>query len=184
MIKLLSQFVLRLFLCISGLAAVAQNINPAFLSHPWRAYWITVPNTPPNGYGVYYFKKSVNLPNKPARFVIHVSADNRYKLYVNHRLVSLGPARGDTYYWNFETIDIAPYLVTGKNTIAAIVWNDGEYRPEAQISVRTAFILQGDTPAEEVFNSDWHWQCARDTAYKPLTGVGYSTYYVAGPGKL
>jgi len=124
------------------------------------------------------------LPTKPAKFVVHVSADNRYKLYVNHTLVSLGPARGDTYYWNYETVDIAPYLTGGKNTIAAEVWNDGEYRPEAQITLQTAFILQGDTGIEEVLNTDNSWKCIRNDAYKPVLGVGYSTYYVAGPGEL
>ncbi|WP_204985850.1 hypothetical protein [Mucilaginibacter psychrotolerans] len=166
------------------LAASAQNINPSLLSRQWKASWITVPNQPVQGYGVYYFSKSVDLPTKPAKFVVHVSADNRYKLYVNHTLVSLGPARGDTYYWNYETVDIAPYLTGGKNNIAAEVWNDGEYRPEAQISQQTAFILQGDTGIEEVLNTDNSWKCIRNDAYKPVLGVGYSTYYVAGPGEL
>ena len=76
------------------------------------------------------------LDAKPASFLVKVSADNRYKLYVNGMLVSAGPARGDTYYWNYETVDLAPYLMAGKNVVGAIVWNDAEYRPEAQISLR------------------------------------------------
>jgi alpha-L-rhamnosidase len=55
-------------------------------------------------YGVFYFRKNIDLAAKPAMFKVHVSADNRYKLYVNGTLVSLGPARGDTYYWNYETL--------------------------------------------------------------------------------
>jgi hypothetical protein len=89
----------------------------------WNANWIAVPNVDGNAYGVFYFRKKVNLPVKPASFIIHVSADNRYKLYVNGILVSLGPARGDTYYWNYETIDLAPYLNQGKNTVSALVFN-------------------------------------------------------------
>ncbi|AMR34427.1 alpha-rhamnosidase [Mucilaginibacter sp. PAMC 26640] len=180
MLKSISTVCLSLLSLLAG----AQNINPLLLSKPWKAYWITAPGAPPREYGVFYFQKTATLQEKPAHFVIHVSADNRYKLYVNHQLVSLGPARGDTYYWNFETIDIAPYLVAGKNSVAATVWNEAAYRPEAQISERTAFILQGDTKAEEILNSDWTWKSAQDMAYKPLTGVGYSTYYVAGPGEM
>lgn len=168
-----------------SLTANAQSIiNPSLLSKQWKASWITVPKEPAHDYGIYHFQKSVDLPTKPAKFVVHVSADNRYKLYVNHTLVSLGPARGDTYYWNYETVDIAPYLIGGKNTIAALVWNDGDFRPEAQISQQTAFILQGDTGIEEVFNTDNTWKCTRDNAYQPILGVGYGTYYVAGPGEL
>ena len=63
-----------------------------------------------------------------------MTADNRYKLYLNGRFVSLGPARGDIYNWNFETVDLAPYLIKGKNVLAAVIWNYAEQKPVAQIS--------------------------------------------------
>ncbi|GGH10515.1 alpha-L-rhamnosidase-related protein [Mucilaginibacter phyllosphaerae] len=182
--KTFVKLILLLLCFIDPKEGSAQNINPNLLSKQWKAQWISVPNELNKAYGVYYFRKNVDLPTKPAKFVIHVSADNRYKLYVNERLVSMGPARGDTYYWNYETIDIAQYLTAGKNTIAALVWNEGDVRPEAQISERTGFILQGDTPDEEVLNTNNTWKGTRDPAYQPLTGVGYSTYYVAGPGEM
>ncbi|HXO77153.1 MAG TPA: hypothetical protein VN824_17990, partial [Puia sp.] len=122
------------------------------LDRSWNANWIAAPNDQGNEYGVYYFRKSIELGMKPAHFVVHVSADNRYKLYVNGQLVSLGPARGDTYYWNYETVDLASYLTAGKNVVAALVYNEADNRPEAQITVRTAFIVQGETAAEEVLN--------------------------------
>ncbi len=106
----------------------------------------------PTGYGVYLFRKLMDLNNKPDSFVIHVSADNRYKLFVNEQQVSLGPARGDLDHWNFATLDIAPFLHAGKNIIAAQVWNEGEWRPEGQISLRTGFILQGSDQHEKKIN--------------------------------
>src|SRR5471030_2801903 len=183
---------MRLFLtfivCLSAFltreTACSQSIDKTLLTHPWNAYWIAPANESGREYGVYYFRKSMDLAAKPSSFIIHVSADNRYKLYVNGTLVSLGPARGDTYYWNFETVDLAPWLVPGKNIVSAIVWNDAEYRPEAQISLRTAFIVQGNTASEEILNTNNTWKCLRDNACKPLTGIGYYTYYVAGPGEL
>lgn len=164
--------------------ASAQTINPAILNHSWNAQWISVPNEPAKSYGVYHFRKSITIGSKPSTFKVHVSADNRYKLYVNGQPISFGPARGDMYYWNFETVDIAPYLSAGKNTIAALVWNEGDARPEAQITDRTGFILQGNTTAEEIVNTNKTWKGIRDKAYQPLNGVGYSTYYVAGPGEM
>jgi hypothetical protein len=145
----------------------------------WNANWIAVPNVDGNAYGVFYFRKKVNLPVKPASFIIHVSADNRYKLYVNGILVSLGPARGDTYYWNYETIDLAPYLNQGKNTVSALVFNESQYRPEAQITVRTAFIIQGNTVVEEILNTNNTWKCIEDKAYKPLAG-----FFAASSGEM
>lgn len=136
----------------------------------WNASWIAAPGDDGREYGIYYFRKHLELAARPATFIIHISADNRYKLYVNDSLVSLGPARGDLYNWNYETVDLAPYLVAGKNIIAAIVWNEADYRPEAQISFRTAFIVQGNTPAEEVVNTNNSWKCMRDHAYQPIAG--------------
>ena len=119
----------------------------------------------------------------PGSFVIHVSADNRYKLFVNGNMVSLGPARGDLFHWNFETVDIARYLVAGDNTIGALVWNEGPTRPEAQVSLMTGFILQGNGAAEEIVNTNDTWKAVRDESYESLTprAIGY---YVAGPGEL
>jgi alpha-L-rhamnosidase len=161
-----------------------QHINPDLLKKTWPAFWITHPDASPKGYGVYFFRKKISLAHKPDSFIVHVSADNRYILLVNDRFVSLGPARNDLYHWNFETVDLAPYLQQGSNVISSIVWNEGEYRPEGQISNKTGFLLQGNTHKEEIINTDPSWKSFRCTAYSPLTGIGYNTYYVSGPGEL
>ena len=129
-----------------------------------------------------YSGKQFSLPAKPDSFLIHVSADNRYKLFVNGNQVAQGPARGDLNHWNFETLDIAPFLQAGKNIIAARIWNDGELRPEGQISLRTGFILQGNGNGEQLVNTGKDWKCIRDSAYLPLR-YNPPTYYVAGPGE-
>ncbi|WPV01935.1 alpha-rhamnosidase [Mucilaginibacter sp. cycad4] len=150
----------------------------------WQASWICSSADPGKEYGVYYFRKKIELITKPEAFMVKVSADNRYKLYVNGTLVSIGPARGDLFYWNYETVDLAPYLSRGVNDVCAIVWNDGDYRPEAQISLRTAFIIQGEGPAESVVNSGRSWKCLRSAAYSPLPGIGYPAWYIVDPGEI
>jgi alpha-L-rhamnosidase len=160
----------------------AQPIAAVVLKNQWTASWIAVPGEPPTGYGVYLFRKNFNLSTKPTAFIIHVSADNRYKLFVNEKLISLGPARGDLTHWNFETVDIGPYLRAGSNIIAAKVWNEAQWRPEAQLSLRTGFVLQGATPAEHIINTNETWKCIRDNSYKPIN-IDLQAYYVAGPGE-
>ncbi|MDB5154308.1 MAG: Bacterial alpha-L-rhamnosidase [Mucilaginibacter sp.] len=149
-------------------------------NRPWNANWIAAPNDAGNEYSIYYFRKSINLAAKPACFIIHVSADNRYKLYVNGTLVSLGPSRGDTYYWNYETVDLAPYLTAGKNTVSALVFNEAQFRPEAQISVRTAFIIQGNSASEEILNTNNTWKCIRDAGHQPIPGY----FFAASKGEM
>jgi alpha-L-rhamnosidase len=145
----------------------------------WNASWIAAPNDPGTEYGVYHFRKDITLSSKPSSFIVHVSADNRYKLYVNGVLVSTGPARGDLYNWNYETLDLAPYLTEGKNAVAALVWNEAQYRPEAIISLRTAFIVQGNSTAEEVLNTNESWKCLTDKGYQPNWG-----FFAASTGEF
>lgn len=161
----------------------AQQINPDLFTKAWRAYWITVPNELPGDYGVYRFRKDVILKEKPEKYIIHVSADNRYKLFVNGELVSVGPAGGDKNNWNFETLDIAPCLQEGVNVIAAVVWNDGKHRAVVQTSQTTGFILQGNSRKEYDFNTNSKWFCNKDEAYQPLAQkvVGY---YALGAGEM
>lgn len=183
--------ILTIALCFTTTSR-AQEINPSLLQQPWKAQWICPVKTDQwsassnpklQQYGVYKYRKAFTLDRVPEAFVVHVSADNRFKLFVNGKQVASGPARSDLYFWNFETIDLAPHLTPGKNTIAALVWNEGPHRPMAQISLFTAFILQGNTDAESVVNTDETWKVIEDTSYSPLR-VRSTGYYVAGPGEL
>ncbi|MFB0553107.1 MAG: hypothetical protein ACETWQ_07310 [Phycisphaerae bacterium] len=66
------------------------------------AFWIAVPDEPAEDYGLYYFRKRISLQEQPYQFIVNVSADNRYKLYVSEKLVSVGPALGDIQHWNYN----------------------------------------------------------------------------------
>jgi hypothetical protein len=152
--------------------------NPNLLSHKWAAQWISFPEGSLLGYSVYHFRKSFSLKEKPEEFIIHVSADNRYRLFLNGEEVCYGPARGDLLHWRFDSIDIAEYLNQGKNTLAAVVWNFSEYAPLAQITHKTAFILQGNSKLEEIVNTNGNWKVFQNHAYvppakkTPFTSVG------------
>ena len=141
-----------------------------------------MPGAPAFDFGVYHFRRAIDLAAKPGSFVVHVSADNRYQLFVNGERVSLGPARGDLYHWRYETIDIAPQLKPGRNVLAAVVWNFAEEAPLAQITYRTGFLLQGDTAAEQLANTDKKWKCVRDDAYRTAM-PRIPGYYAAGPAE-
>lgn len=170
----------------------AQEVDPIYLQNQWKASWITVPGANPTGYGVYLFRKNIELPTVPKSFPVYVSADNRYKLYVNEKLVSMGPAKSDLPHWKFEIVDLAPYLISGKNMISAKVWNEADYRPEFQISFMTGFILQGGTEDAQIVNTDKSWKCMQDSSYSPVVISMFSPdrnavivpgWYIAGPGE-
>ena len=161
-------------------------INPALLEDYWDAQWIAHPSASAFDFGVYHFRKKFQVESLPETFINHTSGDNRYELYINGHKISEGPASNDLFSWSFETSDLAPFLHQGENIIAAKVWNGGEYRPMAWMTHRTAFILQGNTDAEHVVNTDSSWEVLKNRGYSPITyeqndPVLIWEYYVAGP---
>ena len=175
---------------ISGVLMLAFALfSPAALAQQqpdkaWSAIWIDERSSEPAKPGVYHFRKDFELSQQPASFPIRVSADNRYRLYVNGVEVSNGPARGDVLHWRYEALDIAAHLHAGKNVIAALVWNMGEFKPAAQISLRTALVVQGDSPEAKIVStggSGWKVFASRAYTFKRVEGVDTGGFYVAGP---
>jgi len=132
----------------------SKKINPFLLNSHWKAQWISHPSTSLVDYGVFHFRKTFKLKAKPDESIINISADNRYRLFVNGNAVCFGPERADFEYWPYDTIDIASFLKPGNNILAAVVWNFGELKPWAQFSIKTAFIVQGNSPNEEIVNTN------------------------------
>jgi len=173
-------------LLVSVINSNAQSkINPELFKQNWPAWWIAAPNGSPDGFGVYHFRRDFNISKVPLSFIVHISADNRYKLYVNGKFISDGPAKGDLPHWRFETIDLAPYLKTGHNVVAAVVWNEGKYRAAALQSYRTAFILQSNDSTTSFIDTNNKWKVLSDKAYQPapISRKEAGNYYFAiGPG--
>jgi alpha-L-rhamnosidase len=165
--------------------AAAQFPTPRVFAGAPAALWIFPPGVAGNEFGVFHFRHVFQLDAKLSSFVVHVSADNRYRLFVNGEQVSSGPQRSDLMHWRYETVDLAPQLHAGRNVLAALVWNWGAERPVAQFSRQTAFLLQGDSPREAVVNSGPEWKVLRDQAYAPIPVLGDAVggYYASPPGE-
>lgn len=174
----------------SGANAPSPNITASpsagsLLTSPWKAEWITWPGARLKDYEVFHFRKTITLDAQPAHYVIHVTADSRYKLYINGTPAGLGPARSDLLHWNYETYDIARLLHPGKNILATLVWNQGQWNGYAQHSYRTALLIQGHTSSESQANTNRSWKVYKDSAYAPVVFAHNDQrllwqYYVAG----
>ncbi len=146
-------------------------------------FWIAYPEMSGKEDGVYHFRKTFELQNVPGQLILNVSADNRYRLFVNGKAVCFGPARDDLNHWRYESIDVAPYLQKGKNNIAAVVWNYGTLKPKGQFSVRTAFYCKTEV-AEINLNSNKTWQTIKNIGchFKPVINmVDVRGGYLAAP---
>ncbi|KAJ5374237.1 bacterial alpha-L-rhamnosidase-domain-containing protein [Penicillium concentricum] len=66
-----------------------------------------------------HFRKNFIVNEEPPKTLrIKITADTRYKLYINCQLVSFGPVKGDVNIWFYDEIDISPYIHSGDNRIA------------------------------------------------------------------
>lgn len=160
----------------TGLPAASAHVNP------WSASWITAATAPQRDESILNFRKVIDLTVAPARFILHVSADNQFIFYVNGERVGSGPSRSDLAHWRYETYDIARFLRPGKNILAATVWNFGANAALAQISDRIAFLVQGDTPVERAADTDASWQVEKEKGIHTIVPE-VPGYYAAEPGE-
>lgn len=149
------------------------------------AAWITAPGVNDASAAVLYFRRTLTLEQLPEEFPVRISADNRYRLFVNGQVAGAGPERSDINNWRFDTLDLAPYLKVGENTLAVQVWNWGELRPVAQFSLRTGLLVEGLSDVSAGVNSNDSWQVYQNRRYEfiAVSGEEVGGYYAASPGE-
>jgi alpha-L-rhamnosidase len=138
-----------------------------------RPAWITPhsPSAPPE---VTAYRLHFDLP-QAAMIRAHVSADERYLLFVDGLRVGCGPERGSARAWFYDTYDLD--LVAGPHTLAALVWRLGEIGPLAQVGLAGGFLLQADGPLGELVSTK---SAAWET--RPVVGISFSLPTLPGRG--
>ena len=147
----------------------------------WNAQWIGPENDPRTELGAFLYRCRFTA-TKPVR--ISVSADQRYKLYLNGSMIGFGPQRGDLDHWFYETYPLT--LVAGENVLEAVVWNFGRLAPMAQHTARTGFVcevLEGDVAG---LSTPGTWEIARmDEIDFAMMHAGVGEFYIdVGPGEI
>lgn len=118
---------MRLALVCLCLFVVSMALLPTPAAEPptlWKgASWIwsdpsanqqAQPNEP------IHVRRVFELKGKPAKAVVHVTADNQYELFVNGKKIG-----GDDNWQTVEKYDVAKQLVAGKNVVAIRARNGG-----------------------------------------------------------
>jgi alpha-L-rhamnosidase len=164
-----------------SMASVAQNKS--------ETSWISYPSANVTDYGVYHFRKGFDLNELPRELNLHVSADNRYNLFVNGQRVCYGPAKGDMTTYKYDVVDIAPLLKKGKNQLAAMVYNGGKDKPLAFLSAQTAFYLKAEDDEFGMLDTDSSWKVYKNRAVQPVSyhemlrkERWFYGFYACGPG--
>ncbi len=134
----------------------------------WTAKWIWDEDnlTEENVWMCFY--KKVSLDKLPEELTAHISADSKYWLYINGETVVFegsvkrGPDKNSGYY---DSINIAPYLKEGENSICALVWFwDNETSYSYRGSGQGGFLFEAIGENITVV-SDKSWKVKRNSAY-------------------
>lgn len=121
---------------------------------------------------IWHFRKAISIDKVPSTAVVRLSADSRYRFFVNGVSVSFGPCKGDGQVWHYEEIDIAPYLVEGTNVIAAVVLRYSLIEKGNNSIWRTAtpgLYMEGEMEYDDLIvhlktDSTWLCRCAEEIA--------------------
>jgi alpha-L-rhamnosidase len=148
----------------------------------WAAQWITAPGVAERDEVVLHFRKTIELASAPTKFVVDVSADNQFILYVNGVEAGRGPSRADLAHWRYETYDVGPLLHVGRNVLAATVWHFGTRAAIAQMSERAGFLLHGADKAERAADTDGTWDVEEEAGLSLLKPMVHG-YFAAEPGE-
>ncbi len=134
----------------------------------WEARWIWNGGTPQSRNFQLNMRKAFHAA-EPEKALLHVSADSRYRLYINERWIGDGPTRSFPQHQQFDTYDITAYLNTGTNVIAATVHHYGEDTFH-YILGKGGFLCQLELsyPGGEkrIYATDSSWKVAEQAAHE------------------
>ena len=125
------------------------------------------------------FRKKFRLDALGEQAMLYISADDYYKLYINGRFISQGPAPSYHFQYNYNTIDISDYLQEGENLIAVHtlyqglinrVWQSGDNRH--------GLILDLEMDGKLLLASNETFKTALHTAYEEMGTCGYQTQFL------
>lgn len=116
-------------------------------------------------------RKEFHLASLPELAHLCITADSWYRLFVNGAWVNDGPCRSWPEHYQYDEIDVKPYLREGQNELRVIAkyWGTGTFHTvpqQAGFWAQLELTLSGRT---QVIATDGTWQAADLPAWRPNT---------------
>jgi alpha-L-rhamnosidase len=120
------KILLSIFFILCGFITSAQEASyfvskdkSEYAPETWKAKWISLSGaTYEDKNHVMLARKSFDLGSKAREARLFITAESHYEIWINEQFVSRGPARCDSHHQSYDVMDVAPFLTSGKNTIA------------------------------------------------------------------
>ena len=123
------------------------------------------------------FRKSANLKGF-TKATLKITADDYYKLYINGKFVTEGPAPSypESYFYN--EIDVTDYLSEGENRFAVHTYYQGLInRVWVSGDLKEMLWFELSLDGEPILVSDESWKCKYHECYTECGKFGYYTAY-------
>ncbi len=125
------------------------------------------------------FRKKFDT-NAEGKYIIHISADDYYRLYINESFVCSGPAPCYPWHYYYNEVDITDYIKNGTNTIAVHTYYQGLVnRAWVSADRRHGLICTIYKDNSPILVSDESFKCATHTGYG-ISKIGverHDTYF-------
>ena len=126
------------------------------------------------------FRKEFIIDTLPDTLSVRISADSRYKLFVNGVFIQEGPSKGDLEQWFVDSTELVPYVKTGQNVIACEV-----LRYPVQAHLRNHSLYRTEWPCLFIenytrgtssvpdLNGSSGWKCLRASHIRIVGETGF-----------
>ena len=115
-----------------------------------EAAWIWHPDD--DGSEPFFCEFSLTLRcGEAAEIPLHLSADERYQLFIGDELIDCGPDRSELEGWSFHSYALV--LPAGDHELRIRAWAVRERKPWAQVSYRAGFIAASEGAWAELVNT-------------------------------
>jgi len=163
---------LLLFVSFFSLAQTELNYpNVVYGPESIDASWVSHPNLRGQSDQVILFRNTFDIKDVSEDFIINISADNHYFLFVNGTFITQGPQLSDIKHWKYETLNLKKYIKKGKNIVAIKVVDFGKRRFLGLQSIFTCLLVNGVTENAKVLSTSGksdHWKCSLDESYRAI----------------
>ena len=124
------------------------------------------------------FRREFDCPDFQ-KAMIYISADDYYKLYINGEFVTQGPTPAYHFQYNYNTVDVTPYLKKGKNVLAVHTLYQGLINRTWQSGDnRHGLILDLALDGKLLVVSDEQFKTAPHSGYTETGTCGYNTQFL------
>ena len=154
-----------------------QSLKPRNVFHRQLDRTIKLPEEHTNRHIL--FRKKFDITCSYNEALLHITADDYYKLYINGQFVTQGPAPAYPFAYTYNTVDVSAFLRQGENLIAVHTYYQGMInRVWVSSDNRHGLLCDLELDGKVYVKSDTSFLVQMHSAYTQLAFTGVKTQFL------